>query len=100
MSHYIGTIYFLGKYRSLSVEGDNLEEVMIELSTRAGQAPQEAQERIEDLWLGIDTRYSKQSVEHGSYGASWMRIGQAPTYSDSWRTMWDTMPPCPNLIYN
>ena len=35
MTHYIGTIYFLGKYRPLSVEGDNLEEVMIELSARA-----------------------------------------------------------------
>jgi hypothetical protein len=73
---------------------------MIELSTRAREAPQEAQERIKDLWLSLDTRYSKQCTELGSYGASWMRIGQAPTYSDSWRTMWDTMPPCPNLIYN
>ena len=100
MTHYIGTIYFLGKYRPLSVEGANLEEVMIELSTRAREAPQEAQERIKDLWLSLDTRYSKQCTELGSYGASWMRIGQAPTYSDSWRTMWDTMPPCPNLIYN
>ena len=58
MTHYSGKIYFLGKYRPLSVEGDNLVEVMIELSARAREAPQEAQERIKDLWLGIDTRYS------------------------------------------
>ena len=69
MTHYIGTIYFLGKYRPLSVEGDNLEEVMIELSTRAREAPQEAQERVKELWLSLDTRYTKQSIERGSYGA-------------------------------
>lgn len=95
MTHYIGTIYFLGKYRPLSVEGDNLEEVMIELSTRAREAPQEAQERIKDLWLGIDTRYSKQCVEHGSYGASWVKADRPAFPPDTW----DAMPPCPNLIY-
>ena len=96
MSHYIGTIYFLGKYRPLSVEGDNLEEVMIELSTRAREAPQEAQERIKDLWLSIDTRYSSQHVQHGSYGASWMKADRPAFPHDTW----DSMPPCPNLIYN
>ena len=96
MAHYIGTIYFLGKYRPLSVEGDNLEEVMIELSSRAREAPQEAQERIKDLWVGIDTQYSKQSIEHGSYGASWMQADRPAFPPDTW----DAMPPCPNLIYN
>ena len=96
MTHYIGTIYFLGKYRPLSVEGDNLEEVMIELSTRASQAPQEAQERIKDLWLGIDTRYSKQCIERGSSGASWIQADEPAFPHDTW----DSMPPCPNLIYN
>lgn len=100
MTHYIGTIYFLGKYRPLSVEGESLDEVMEELTRRAQEAPEEVRERVKTLWLSMDTRYTRQSVEHGSYGASWMRIGQAPTYSESWRNMWDTMPPCPNLIYS
>jgi type VI protein secretion system component VasF len=96
MTHYIGTIYFLGKYRPLSVEGDNLEEVMIELSARAREAPQEAQERIKDLWLGIDTRYSSQCTQLGTYGASWRKADRSSFPPDAW----DTMPPCPNLIYN
>lgn len=96
MTHYIGTIYFLGKYRPLSVEGDNLEEVMIELSARAREAPQEAQELVKELWLGIDPRYTRQSIEHGSYGASWAKADGPPFPPDTW----DAMPPCPNLIYN
>ena len=100
MSHYIGTIYFLGKYRPLSVEGDNLEEVMIELSTRAREAPREAQERIKDLWLSLDPRYTSQSVEHGSCGVSWVETDRHPLDTELWRRIWDSMPPCPNLIYN
>jgi len=96
MTHYIGTIYFLGRYRPLSVEGDNLEEVMIELSARAREAPQEVQERIKDLWLGIDTRNAAHSVQHGSYGACWMKADKPPFPPDTW----DWMEPCPNLIYN
>jgi hypothetical protein len=96
MTHYIGTIYFLGKYRPLSVEGGNLEEIMIELSTRAREAPQEAQERIKALWLSLDTRYSSQSTEHGSYGARWVAADEPAFPHDTW----DSLPPCPNLIYN
>jgi hypothetical protein len=96
MTHYIGTIYFLGKYRPLSVEGDNLEEVMIELSTRAKDAPQEVQERVKTLWLYLDAKYTRQSVEHGSYGAMWMQTDTHPIEPSTW----DFMPPCPNLIYN
>jgi type VI protein secretion system component VasF len=96
MTHYIGTIYFLGKYRPLSVEGDNLEEVIIELSERAREAPQEVRERIKDLWLGIDTRNAAHSVQYGSYGAAWMKADKPPFPPDTW----DWMEPCPNLIYN
>jgi hypothetical protein len=96
MTHYIGTIYFLGKYRPLSVEGDNLEEVMIELTRRAQEAPQEVRERVKELWLGSDCGYGGQSIERGSYGASWIQADRPPFPPDTW----DAMPPCPNLIYN
>ena len=96
MTHYIGTIYFLGKYRPLSVEGDNLEEVMIELTRRAQDAPQEVRERVKDLWLSLSPRYTRQSVEHGSYGACWMEADRPAFQGDPWQSF----PPCPNLIYN
>jgi hypothetical protein len=96
MTHYIGTIYFLGKYRPLFVEGDNLEEIMIELSTRSQEAPEEVRERVKELWLGIDPRNAGHSIEHGSYGASWIKADEPAFPHDTW----DSMPPCPNLIYN
>jgi hypothetical protein len=96
MTHYIGTIYFLGKYRPLSVEGDSLEEVMVELTYRAQEAPEEVRERVKTLWLTSDTRYTRQSVEHGYYGACWMQADQ-PAFEGN---PWESMPPCPNLIYN
>lgn len=100
MTHYIGTIYFLGKYRPLSVEGDNLEEIMIDLAIRANHAPPEAQERVMALWASLDPRASRQSVEHGSYGASWLETDRHPLDSELWERVWQSMPPCPGLIYN
>jgi hypothetical protein len=100
MTHYIGTIYFLGKYRPLSVEGDNLEEIMIDLAIRANQAPPEAQERVMSLWASLDTRATSQSVEHGYYGASWLETDRHPLDSELWERVWQSMPPCPGLIYN
>jgi hypothetical protein len=100
MTHYIGTIYFLGKYRPLSVEGDNLEEIMIDLAIRANQAPPEAQERVMALWQSLDPRASAQSVEHGFYGASWLETDRRPLDTELWQRVWDSMPPCPGLIYN
>lgn len=99
MTHYIGTIYFLGKYRPLSVGGESLEEVMMELSLRAREASQEVQERIKDLWLHSDPRYTRQSVQRGSCGASWMETDRHPLDTELWQRVWDSMPPCPNLIY-
>jgi hypothetical protein len=96
MTHYIGTIYFLGKYRPLSVEGDSLDEVMVELTRRAQEAPEEVRERVKTLWLNSDPRYGGQSNEHGSYGARWVQEDEPAFPHDTW----DSMPPCPNLIYN
>jgi len=100
MTHYIGTIYFLGKYRPLSVEGDNLEEIMIDLGIRANHAPPEVQERVMSLWASLDPRAGAQSVEHGSYGASWLQTDRHPLDTELWQRVWDSMPPCPGLIYN
>jgi hypothetical protein len=100
MTHYIGTIYFLGKYRPLSVEGESLEEVMVELTYRPQEAPQEVRERVKELWLGSDPRYTRQSVEEGWYGASWIETDRHPLDSELWERVWQSMPPCPNLIYN
>ena len=100
MSNFIGTLYFLGKYRPLSVEGPTREAVMEKLAVRARQAPPEAQDRLMTLWLSLNARYSHQSVEHGSYGASIMETDRHPLDSELWERVWHSMPPCPGLIYD
>lgn len=95
MTAYTGAVYFLGKYRPLIVSGDSLEDIIRQLSYRAREAPREVRERIDALWWGLDTRCARQSVEHGTYGASWV-IG--PPAIDP--ATWDSLPPCPGLIYN
>jgi hypothetical protein len=93
---FIGTLYFLGKYRPLYVEGDTAEEVFIQLERRALQAPPEALERLQTLRMSYSPRYTSQSVQHGTYGASVKQAAKHPfTLS-----IWDDMPPCPGLIYN
>ena len=100
MTHYIGTIYFLGKYRPLSVEGDTLEEIFERLEQRAQEAPPEARERLHALRMAYDPTAKSQSVEHGFYGASWLETDRHPLDSELWERVWQSMPPCPGLIYN
>ena len=100
MTHYIGTLYFLGRYRPLSVEGDSQHEVMEKLAQHARQAPPEAQDRLMALWLQLNPQYTRQSVEHGYYGASIMETDRHPLDTELWQRVWDSMPPCPGLIYN
>ena len=100
MTHYIGTLYFLGRYRPLSVEGDTREAVLEKLAVRARQAPPEVQDRLMTLWLSLDARSSSQSVEHGCYGASILEPDRHPLDSELWERVWLSMPPCPGLIYN
>ena len=100
MSNFIGTLYFLGKYRPLSVEGPTREAVMEQLAVRARQAPPEAQDRLMALWLSLDAHCSRQSVEHGFYGASILETERRPLDSELWERVWHSMPPCPGLIYD
>lgn len=100
MTRYIGTLYFLGQYRPLYVEGESPEEVLIELSFRAQEAPEEVQERLRTLWATLNTSYASQSVEHGCYGASIANLERPPLDPELWQPVWTTMPPCPGLIYN
>ena len=100
MTNYIGTLYFLGKYRPLSVEGPTREAVMEQLAVRARQAPPEAQDRLMTLWLSLNARYTTQSVEHGYFGASIMETDRHPLDSELWERVWHSMPPCPGLIYD
>ena len=96
MTNYIGTIYFLGKYRPLYVEGATAEAVFLQLERRAREAPPEALERLLELRMRYNPRHTSQSIEHGSYGAS-LLIADAPPLPPS---LWESMPPCPGLIYN
>ena len=96
MTHYIGTIYFLGSYRPLYVEGDTAEAVFVQMERRAREAPPEALERLLELRMRYNPRYTSQSVEHGTYGAC-VRMADAPALPPA---LWDSMPPCPGLIYN
>lgn len=100
MTHYIGTLYFLGRYRPLSVEGDTQHEVMEQLAARARQAPSEVQDRLMTLWVNLNARYTHQSVEHGYYGASIIETDRHPLDTELWQRVWNSMPPCPGLIYN
>ena len=91
----IGTLYFLGRYRPLHVEGDTAEEVFIELFCRALDGPPEALERLLDLRMSYNARYTRQSIEHGTYGASMLEADAHPLPP----ALWADMPPCPGLIY-
>lgn len=96
MTHYIGTLYFLGRYRPLSVEGDTPEEIFERLEQRAQEAPPEARERLHALRMAYDPRYTSQSVEHGCYGACMVEADR-PAFEGN---PWESLPPCPGLIYN
>lgn len=98
MTRYLGTLYFLGQYRPLYVTADSPEELLVEMSFRAQEAPEELRERIASLWRATvaDGNCIGRSVEHGCYGASW-REGDRPAIDPS---LWEPMPPCPGLIYN
>ena len=96
MTNYIGTIYFLGRYRPLYVEGATAEAVFVQLERRAREAPPEALERLLELRMRYNPRYTSQSIEHGTYGAS-LLVADAPPLPPA---IWDSMPPCPGLIYN
>lgn len=100
MSHYIGSLYFLGRYRPLYVSGETVEAVFDQLERRAQQAPPEALERLKALRLSYNPRYSSVSSEHGTYGASILETERHPLDTDLWRAVWQSMPPCPGLIYN
>ena len=100
MTNYIGTIYFLGRYRPLYVEGATAEAVFVQLERRAREAPPEALERLLELRLRYNPRYTSQSTEHGSYGASLLETERHPLDTDLWQRVWESMPPCPGLIYN
>ena len=96
MTNYIGTIYFLGKYRPLYVEGATAEAVFLQLERRAREAPPEALERLLELRMRYNPRYTSQNTEYGSYGAA-LFIADAPSFPPA---IWESMPPCPGLIYN
>lgn len=100
MAHYIGTLYFLGRYRPLYVEGDTAEEVFTALARRASDAPAETRERLLELRLRYDPASTHQSIEHGTYGASLMETDEHPLPPALWQLVWDSIPPCPGLIYN
>jgi hypothetical protein len=93
---FIGTLYFLGRYRPLYVEGDTAEEVFVQLERRALQAPPEALERLQTLRMSYSPRYTSQSAEFGTYGAAVRETDAHPLPP----ALWDAMPPCPGLIYN
>lgn len=96
MKHYIGTLYFLGQYRPLSVGGESIEEVFEQLERRAQEGPEEAKIMLHRLRLHYDPKYSRQSFEHGLWGASWVEADR-PAFPEE---TWQSMPPCPGLIYN
>ncbi len=96
MTKYIAGLYFLGRYRPLYAEGETLEEAFEQLEQRAKEGPEEALIMLHRLRLHTNTGYSRQSVEHGLWGASWIEADRLALPADTW----NGMPPCPGLIYN
>jgi hypothetical protein len=97
---YTAQIYFLGKYRPLTIEDTSPARIKIRLSHAIEQTEPELREWIADHLIqvikGIAQGYASQSIDHSDRGVS-LRVGPHDRWLDH---ITAKMPECPGLNYN